>query len=391
MATGDIAATGGAQNLLNLIGMFKGSTTTKTQTTKPDVTAEGMNALVQQILGGTQGLASVATGQKVAGLYGSTTNQMLLNDLISRTAGELAKAQAGTTTTETTKVDPKFGASDIATGLGLAGLVSLLGPSLQGILGEGGTLNKAGTALADVLGLGTSKVGPGGIGGTAGTAGAEAADTAGGLLSEFGSSDAYNAAIGGTQSLFSGTADSADLGITVEDLLPGTGSSGGIVTGLDLLSGLVNGTVDVADAGITLEDLKPGLTGVAPGAVSGTTSGLTGTATDISTALSQISTELGLSDSADLSAALDQLSQDLGLSGGSRVDQTADDTLQTALDTLAADVNTTLSQTESEADFGSFDDIIRNLASELGIDFNDLFGDVPLDELFDDLFGPPGG
>jgi hypothetical protein len=114
MANGDIAPTGGLANILALIqaGTSKKSSTsstdtskitgTDTSTTKSNITAEGMNAIIQQILGGTQGLAAIASGQKSAGLYGGSTNQLLLNDLITRTAGELAKQQAGTTTTNVT-------------------------------------------------------------------------------------------------------------------------------------------------------------------------------------------------------------------------------------------------------------------------------------------------
>ena len=78
-----------------------------TQTTSSNISKEGMDALLQQILSGTQGLAAVASGQKSAGLYGSTTTQMLTNDLLTRATGELAKQKAGTTTT--TKVAAPLG------------------------------------------------------------------------------------------------------------------------------------------------------------------------------------------------------------------------------------------------------------------------------------------
>lgn len=70
-----------------------------TQTVKPNISKEGMDRLLQQILESNQGIGSVTMGQKTAGLYGSTTNQMMLNDLLVRAAGELAARQAGVTTT----------------------------------------------------------------------------------------------------------------------------------------------------------------------------------------------------------------------------------------------------------------------------------------------------
>ncbi len=76
-----------------------------TQTVKPNITKEGMDRLLQQILESTQGLGSVTMGQKTAGMYGSTTNQMMLNDLLVRAAGELAARQAGVTTTSEQRVE----------------------------------------------------------------------------------------------------------------------------------------------------------------------------------------------------------------------------------------------------------------------------------------------
>jgi hypothetical protein len=92
------------QGISDLIKLFTGSEQTVNEssssksTTKLDITKEGVDQLIRQILEGNQGLASVAGGQKAPGLYNSSTQQLLLNDLISRAAGEVAARSAPTTT-----------------------------------------------------------------------------------------------------------------------------------------------------------------------------------------------------------------------------------------------------------------------------------------------------
>lgn len=74
-----------------------------TTTTKSDITSEGMQAMLNSILSGTsgiQGLAQLSQGQKVAGLYNSTVNQQIVNDLLTRASGEVAQKSAGQTTTQ---------------------------------------------------------------------------------------------------------------------------------------------------------------------------------------------------------------------------------------------------------------------------------------------------
>lgn len=87
--------------LTNLIGLVKGKPASTT-TTSSNISNEGVNALLQQILQSNQGLAAIASGQKTAGVYGSPTNQMLMNDLLTRATAEVEKQRAGTTTTQKT-------------------------------------------------------------------------------------------------------------------------------------------------------------------------------------------------------------------------------------------------------------------------------------------------
>jgi hypothetical protein len=76
------------------------SGSTSTTTIKNDVSPDAVNALVKSILEGTNGLAAVSAGQRNAGLYNSSTNQLLVNDLATRTAGEAAKLNTSQTTTQ---------------------------------------------------------------------------------------------------------------------------------------------------------------------------------------------------------------------------------------------------------------------------------------------------
>jgi hypothetical protein len=75
---------------------------TTTTTTARSVPPGAVDAVVRSILEGSQGLAAIAGGQRTAGLYNSSTNMMLSNDLIARAAGEGAKLNDSTTTTAVT-------------------------------------------------------------------------------------------------------------------------------------------------------------------------------------------------------------------------------------------------------------------------------------------------
>lgn len=79
-----------------------GGTTTNsggTQTTQTQLSPEAINALVKQMLESNSGLAQVSSGQRAAGIYDSSTNSLLTNDLVSRVAGDVAIKSAPTVTT----------------------------------------------------------------------------------------------------------------------------------------------------------------------------------------------------------------------------------------------------------------------------------------------------
>lgn len=111
--------------------------TTGTVTTSESVSPDAVNAVVKSILEGNQGLAAVSSGQKKAGMYNSSTNMMLTNDLIARAAAEGAKLnKTSTQTTNTFQADnrqvatqgttvqaPPIKPSTAAMGLGVLSLI----------------------------------------------------------------------------------------------------------------------------------------------------------------------------------------------------------------------------------------------------------------------------
>lgn len=141
--------------------------------TGSNITPEGVKGLIDQILGGSGGLADLASGAKTAGIYNSSTQQLLSNDLIARTAAQVAAQAAGTTSTTkntggtTTTVNKNeetdqevkspLGSLDlnaIGGAAGLAGLYSLLAPSIKagvGSLTGGKGVGDLGTLLRDAL------------------------------------------------------------------------------------------------------------------------------------------------------------------------------------------------------------------------------------------------
>jgi hypothetical protein len=140
--------------LQQLLGTFTAKTGSSSKTESTSISADGLNAMLQQILGSTQGLAQVSQGQRSAGLYNSTVNQQLTNDLLTRSAGEVAKATATRTTSGSEKMNPQLDPGKTALyGIGGAAAKSLFGPTVTGI-GKKLGADQYGQQLADMLGVG---------------------------------------------------------------------------------------------------------------------------------------------------------------------------------------------------------------------------------------------
>lgn len=189
----------------NLLGQVRGSsqtqtttggTTTQTQQTNLDQTA--IDRMIQQMLSGQGGQAAISGAARGSGLYDSTTERQLLNDLNARVAGEVAQRSAPTvTTTEreptvTTVEQPGMGLSGLVAPLAIASVGKPIMESLAGItrgLGNSATSGAStGISLGDVtagpnLGssLGTS-LGGGLAAGLGNIISGGAAESAGGLL-----------------------------------------------------------------------------------------------------------------------------------------------------------------------------------------------------------------
>lgn len=96
------AATSGISTIQDLYDLINGKTTTdsgSTTTVTGGLDQAGMNAMFKSAMESTNGLAQVSQGQRTAGGYGSSVNTMLTNDLMARTAGQIAAANISKTTT----------------------------------------------------------------------------------------------------------------------------------------------------------------------------------------------------------------------------------------------------------------------------------------------------
>lgn len=116
MASGDLPSSNGPSNMVDTgnkivsfiddaVGLFRGKTSSTNNTkqinlattTEEDVSDEKAKALLQQLLSGINGLAAVSSGQKSAGIYDSTTNMQLTNDLLARSTADIAALSKKTT------------------------------------------------------------------------------------------------------------------------------------------------------------------------------------------------------------------------------------------------------------------------------------------------------
>lgn len=262
-----------------ILDIFSGkqATSSGTQTTQTALSPEAIQHLLNQILGGTQGLATVTSGQKSAGLYNSSVNTLLTNDLLTKAAGEVAVKGAPTTTTSNTtqKQLPQasLGSSIFGIGASLLGgkLLKATGidKKIDDILGDVFKKNKIGDINnldleegnlgAAIASRDASVIGTGGGGGTelAGGGGGESV------------SNALTTGFGAGGDIFSGVLNTGSLGVPggadnfIYDSL-GNGS-GFVDQATGELSDVVSGGVDAAgDAAGSLLDVTGGVPVLGP-------------------------------------------------------------------------------------------------------------------------------
>lgn len=296
--------------LVNLIAPKSSSTSSSgSTTTKSNISSEGMNALIQQILGGTQGLGAVAGGQKSAGMYNSTTNQMLLNDLVTRTSGELAKQQAGTTTTQTqtqrTKTPSPLGQLGSVLPLLLAG--NTLAKTGVGKKVVGGASSMIG---ADANAIFESVTGASSVPATSLISANLSADPLGSLIASQGWSPGVAAASSapntGTAAIASGADGLAGIGsaLAADGSILGAGEVGGMLAA-------ANATAD--PLGAFIGSLGYDVSGLGAGSAAATAAGLTEAGT-AAAGLGELSGILGASSGlAEAGGAVAAASEGIGL------------------------------------------------------------------------------
>lgn len=86
-----------------------------------DISQEGMDKIIQDVLGQAGGLASIFAGEQATGLYDSTVANQAAGDLAARVAGELAKLTAERIVTTKEKGKGTGTTSGKATSLDLTG------------------------------------------------------------------------------------------------------------------------------------------------------------------------------------------------------------------------------------------------------------------------------
>lgn len=151
-ATGDqMDAVNSIMGIANLFKQSGGGTTTQTQTSSSGDNTAAVNSLVQGILSGTHGLAATAQGQKSAGLYNSSSNKLLLQNLVTQAAGQGAQLNAANnkSVTSLTSAPTQKAALSPQSGLALLALSKLVNSeSGKKLMGEVG--NKASSAVDSI-------------------------------------------------------------------------------------------------------------------------------------------------------------------------------------------------------------------------------------------------
>lgn len=208
------------KNLTSILDLFQGknesvTTSGSTTTTKVDFSEAQVADQIRSILGSTQGLASIASGEKMSGMYNTTSKQQAMNDLLAKITSEVTAKKVGTTVTKTPEVKRTETPGALGEGKGLQALLGLAGssvlaPSLKRAKGKLG-IPDLGESLADML------------------FGAGAAETTGGSImgSVGGAAEAFSAAYPAAPAALGGELGSGLFGMTeLEGLLGGSSVAG---------------------------------------------------------------------------------------------------------------------------------------------------------------------
>jgi hypothetical protein len=272
-------------NLSSLADVFLGKSSTtsdnKSTTTTDTASLAASNAVVKAILEGTNGLASTAVGHQ-QGLYNSTTQQLLSNDLIARAGAQVAAMNKSTTVQnaggQTTKINPQVNPLTSLTGIAALSLApqslkDALTKSFQsgknivnGITGQTSSTGLGDQAISDAIqagksaGTGSSSVASG-IGNTISptsvSSGASVADATTAGLGSIGDTALADAATaGGLAAADTAAGSLGDAGaLAAGDVAGAIGFDGAAVGGaLDAFSAAGAGAAG-AEAGFGIADI----------------------------------------------------------------------------------------------------------------------------------------
>lgn len=76
------------------------STTTGSTTERLDISQDAINKIIEDVLGGAEGLAAIFGGEQNAGIFDSSVAAQAAGDLASKLVGEIAQLTAEKTTTQ---------------------------------------------------------------------------------------------------------------------------------------------------------------------------------------------------------------------------------------------------------------------------------------------------
>ena len=170
------------KNLTSILDLFQGKSESKTTggstiKTSVDFSEAQVADQIRSILGSTQGLASIASGEKLSGMYNTTSKQQAMNDLLAKITSEVTAKKVGTTVTKSAETTKAEAPAPLGEGKGLKvllglGASALLNPSVKRLKGKLG-IPDLGEGLADMLfgsGVGAAEGGVSVMGATAGGA-----------------------------------------------------------------------------------------------------------------------------------------------------------------------------------------------------------------------------
>ena len=93
------------------------STSSGTTTERLNIEQEGIDKIIQDVLGGAEGLASIFSGEQNAGIFDSSVAAQAAGDLASRLVGEIAQLTAEKETTQEAKTTQKSKSKEKTGGL----------------------------------------------------------------------------------------------------------------------------------------------------------------------------------------------------------------------------------------------------------------------------------